>query len=312
MNYGQLKAHALKLLDEYSSRGAIQSAIKTADISFKMQDLANDALYDLASTTAKIPAVYFIAHNPVYNELAKDTSSIKKHLPGTDFSIELVGAKSCFFEATGPATVLIEEYNSGAWSAIETIEIPATQISFAEYKRLITPTVPTNNVRLRFSGDYPYDFHNYVLYPYSWPTQDSVQQSRPHFIYSLPDDYLQLHNVMAKRDQRQYTPYNNYILSPDKKIAINRYEIGEYLINYWRKPSLLVFTGDEVVDNAQTLDISEDAARIAPYYVAGQVLMSEGELAKGVGLINQFESKKVSLVSNEGNYSASITNVFGW
>lgn len=311
INYGQLKAHTLKLLDEYSSRGAIQAAIKTADIAFKIQDFVNDALYDLASTTAKIPAVYYIAHNPVYNELAKDTSSIKKHIPGTDFIIELVGAKSCFFEVNGPATVVIEEYNAG-WQPIETIEVPSSQKSFAEYKRLIIPTLASNNIRLRFTGDYPYDFKNYILYPYSFPSQDDVQQHRPHFIYPLPDNYLQLNNVMVRKDQRQYVPNMTYILTPDKKIALNRYEVGEYLINHYRKPSELVFTGDEVVDSAQTLDISEDAARIAPYYVAGQVLMSEGELTKGGGLINQYEGKKVTLVSSDGHYSASITNVFGW
>jgi hypothetical protein len=75
---------------------------------------------------------------------------------------------------------------------------------------------------------------------------------------------------------------------------------------------LLEFTGEEAIDNIQALDISEDAARIAPYYVAGQVLMSEGELSKGVGLINQYEAKKASLVSSDGHYSANITNVFGW
>jgi len=250
VNYEQFKAHVLKLLDEYSSRGAVQGSIKTADQIFKAQDFVNDALYDLASTTAKIPAVFTITHNPLYNELARDTSSIKKHLPGVDYAIELVGARACFFECNGPATVLIEEYNSGAWSTLETIAI-TVQNTFVEYKRLITPTVATNNVRLRFSGNYPYDFRNYVLYPYAFPTQNDVQQHRPHFIYDLASNYLKINNVMVKKDQRQYVPNLTYILTHDKKLGLNRYETGEYLVNYWRKPADLTFTGDETTDNTQ-------------------------------------------------------------
>lgn len=42
ITYGQIQAATLKLLDEYSSRGAIQAANKTADNKFKIQQITND------------------------------------------------------------------------------------------------------------------------------------------------------------------------------------------------------------------------------------------------------------------------------
>jgi hypothetical protein len=202
LNYGQLKKVVLKLIDEYSSRGAIQAPIKTADQSFKIQDLTNDCLYELAV--------------------------VVKH-PG-EFNVSLVDENS-----------------------------PLT--------------------------------------------------------YDLPSDWIKQNYAEFVKDNNppKNFPAHYYRISPTKKLHLikhlNPIDVTFY---YIKRPALLVFTGDDAVDNLQELDISEDAARIAHYYVAGQVLMSEGELSKGVGLINQYESKKVNLVSSDGHYSDNITNVFGW
>ena len=109
VTYGQIRSSALKLLDEWSSRGALQAANKTADYGYKIQQIVNESIYELASTNAKLPATFLIAHNPVKNTLADDTSSLRQHLPGVDFSITLLNAKACFFEAIYPATVVIEQ-----------------------------------------------------------------------------------------------------------------------------------------------------------------------------------------------------------
>jgi hypothetical protein len=312
LNWGELKNQVRALLNQLSNRGALLPTTKVADLLKKIEYFINPVLYDLASTTGKIPEVFYITHNPAYNELARDTSSIKKYLPGQDFSIELVGARSCFFEATGPATILIEERNNGEWSALETISIPSTQKTFAEYKRLINPTQPGNNVRLRFAGSFPYDYRNYILYPYTWPTAEDIQQHRPHFIYPLPSDFLKLNNVMVKKDQRQYTPYVAYVMTPDKKMALNRYEVGEYLINYYRKPKLLTFTGDDAVDNLQTVDATDDAVQIAALSVAAQALLSEKDETAGLTLMNEYEAKKGQLTAADQNYSSVVYNVYGW
>jgi hypothetical protein len=308
LNYGQIKTHVLRLLDEFSSNGNIQT---TQDVLVKIMELSNDALMDLAATTARIPAVQCLTLNPILNELNKDTSSIKKHLPGTDFSIQLVGAKSCYFEIDGPGTVLLQEQINGVWFTIETIS--ETGNTLKEFRRLITPTSPSNTIQLVFTGDYPYDFRNYVLYPYSWPTEADVQQFKPFFEYDFPSDFLKFDKIMSKSDTRQYTQLSsNYQLRPDRKIAINKYIApAEILIHYWRKPKMLVSVNNEVTDEAQVLDINDDAARIIPYYVAGQIRLSEGELTTGLTLVNQYEAKKTSsLVGNDNGYAANILTVY--
>lgn len=309
MNYGETKLHVLRLLDEFSSSGAVQT---TQDVLVKIMALTNDGLMDLAATTAKIPAVQYITLNPVLNDLAKDTSSIKKHLPGTDFSINLIGAKSCYFETDGPCTVLLQEQIAGVWTTLETIATTGNVLQ--EFRRLIAPTSPFNDVRLTFAGDYPYDFRNYVLYPYSWPTEADVQQFKPWFEFSFPADFLKFDKIMAKRDSRQYSQLStDFQLRPDKKIAINKYLApAEMLIHYWRKPSMLVTVNNQVIDDAQVLDINDDAARIIPYAVAGQIVLSEGEMSKGLTLLNQYESKKAnSLVGNDTGYAGTVLNVYG-
>lgn len=308
MNYGQIKGTVLRLIDEYSSRGAIQAASKIADIKYKIQDLTNSTIYDLASTTAKLPAVFNVAHNPIKNALMEDTSSLKQHLPGTDFTISLAGAKSCFFECTGPATVQIEE----GGTILQTISIPASTKVLTEYRRLITPLVSTSNITLRFTGDYVYTFRNYTLYPYTFPTEADVQQHRPWFEYDLPSDYLDLNNVFAKKDSRQYSAYPNYILTPNKKISFNSYDSPlELIVNYWRRPTLLTFINNDATDDAQVIDLSEDAAMIIPFNVAGQVLNSEKQLAEGTLLLNQYETKKAMLITNKTQYQANVMSVYG-
>lgn len=318
LTYKDIRQQTLKLLDEVNTAGTIQT---TGDYTTKIQDLINQAMVDLASTTAKIHGEYYIEQAPIENEISKDTSSIKIHLPGNDFSISLTNAKSTFFECTGPATVIIEESADGGatYSNIETITVTATD--FAEYKRLISPGAATNLVRLRFTGDYVFRFRNYILYPYTFPTEAEIQQNRPHFLYDMPTDFMSLEYVMIRRDARQYLPYSSYILRSDKKMAINRYDVGEFLIHYWRNPTFFTFTGVEATDDAQVFGIdatnsiyrvADDAALIIPYYAAGNAKLSESDLTNGITLLNIFEQKKVNLVTNSIGYQGSVISVSEW
>lgn len=309
MNYGTLKTNVLRILDEVSvNNGSIQT---TADITIKIQNFTNDAQFDVA-TAAKIPATYELTINPIMNELSKDTSSIKKHIPGQDFSIELAGAKACYFEASGPGTVVIEEKVNDELVEIETIVTTASS-GIKEYKRLISPTNENNIIRLRFTGDSLFDYRNYILYPYSFGSEEEVQQHKPFLEYDLPSDFLQIDHVMVKRDSRQYVPFTDFRQRPDNKIAINRYIApAEVLIHYWRMPKVLEFTGVEATDNTLTFEVIEEAARIMPYFVAGQIKLSENDTTNGLTLLNLYEAKKAALTSNTGNYSATVFNIYGW
>lgn len=304
VTYLQTKLQIIRLIDEVSVDG---TSTARADTETKIPQLINDALMDLASTTVKIPAVFSFVHNPVCNDLSYDTSSVKLHVPGVDNIYVLQGAKSCFFEVNGHYDVRIEEEINGAWTELERIIPTVFSSQFTEVKRLINPSSTSNNVRLRFTGNYPYSYRNYILYPYSWPSVDEVQQHRPHFLYSLPQDFLKLSNVMVRKDIRQWVPCLDYILIGKTYIGINRYVVGEYQVNYFRTPVLL----SDSPNNTDILDIGDDAARVVPYYVAGQLMMQE-DAQQGIMLLNQYEAKKAMLVSTDASYVGSQANIYVW
>ena len=313
ITYGDIRKTTYKLLDDYSSRGNILAPAKTADYNFKIQSLVNESIMELASTTAKLPKTLLIPHNPIKNSLSDDTSSIKQHLPGIDFSIVLGNAKSCFFEATGPATVVIEESSDGkTYTELETITIASTVTAFTEYKRLISPSLPTNTVRLRFTGDYVFLFRNYILYPYPFPDETSIQQHRPWWVVDAPADFLDINYVEIKRDARQYVPYCNMIKTPENQLAYNAYEGPcEFLVHYWRKPNLLTFTNVQATDDALEIDLRDDAALIIPYNVAGTIQNSEEE-KRGDGYLKKYTEKRMNLISSTASQTGVYSNLFNW
>jgi len=303
------------LLDEWSSRGAIQAAKKVADYGFKIQQIVNESIYELASTTAKLPKTLLVPHNPIKNSLSDDTSSIRQHLPGVDYSIMIQNAGSTYLEATGPATVVIEQSSDGiTYSAIETITIASTVTTFTEYKRLITPSSPTNTVRLRFTGDYVYLFRNYVLYPYSFPDEASVPQHSPWRKIATPDDFLDLNYTEIRRDARQFVPYSNLIKTPENELYFNSYEGPcEILVHYWRKPTLLTFTDVQATDDAMLIDLRDDAALIISYNAAGTIMNSENQTEHpGDSFLKKYTEKRMNLISSTASHIASLSNLFNW
>ncbi|OPX93984.1 MAG: hypothetical protein A4E53_00147 [Pelotomaculum sp. PtaB.Bin104] len=326
VTFGDVRRSTLALLDEYDTAGAIKT---TSDVTVKIRDFTNKALVDLAGTTAKIHGEHFIVHAPVNNDSINDASGIKTFLPDkADISISLAGAKSCYFEATGPGTAIIEEaaLGSDTYTNIETITIPATVTEFTEYRRLIAPGAATNTVRLRFTGSCVFNVRNYVLYPYTWSSQADVQQNRPYFCYDLPSDFLQLDNVMVRKDVRRFVPYTTFDLRPDKTIWFDRYDApAEFLVHYWRMPTLFIFTENEVMDDAMvfgidtsgatpTYRVDDAAALIIPFFNAAHVLLSEGSsgLTSGAMLLNIYETRKVFLVTNKIGAQSHGYNILGW
>ena len=293
----------------------MQAPTKVADYGLKIQSLVNDALSDLANTSAKLPEVFEIAHYPIKNTLSDDTSTPKQFIPGNgDFSISLTNAKSAYWECIGPGTVIIEETSDGTnYTEIEEVTIPSTVTGFTAYRRLITPALTTNTVRLRFTGSYMYLFRNYVLYPISFPSEAAVQQHSDWVLYDMPANFHKLNFVEARKPTRQYSNYTTYKLRPDKKIAINSYDAPlNLLAHYWRKPTLLTYSGVTATDDLLTVDVFDDTAgRIIPYFCAGQILISEGDTGRGTLLLNIYESRKNTIINDIG-VNSELSNVYGW
>lgn len=317
MNYGEIVNATLRLIDEYSSRGVVSAPIKTADLRAKIPDAVNQICMDLATTTGKLAKEWQIINFPVLNDSSKDTSTIKNHLPGTDdYIATLTGARAYFIEVSGYYDIVIEESISGVWT--ELVELTPTVGSepaiFTELKGLLTPSSLSNAVRMRCTGDYVFPYRNHILYPYTFPSTEEVQQNRPFFLYDLPTDWLKLNNVMIRKDTRQWTSFAEYKVTADQ-FGFNRYAVGEILVNYWRKPIAIAVadtTSPTALELAQTIDATPDATQIVPLGVAGMVTVKD-DPAMSSYFLNIFESRKYELVQQDGSYGLStIPSLTGW
>lgn len=314
MTYGEIKDATLKWIDEYSSRGAVQSLTKTVDYNFKIQTGVNESINNLASTVAKIAADFPFIHNPIKNTRSDDTSEIKIHLPGDDYSISLTNAQATFFEIGYPGVAVLEESADvgETYSTIETITVPSTVAGFTEYRRLISPSSPTNLVRLRFTGSYPYSFRNEILYDIAFVNEESVQQHRPIFIIDLPLNFLKPDAIYTLSGQQEI-PYTKGSIK-NGRFYYSGYETPkQFLIRYWRKPNLLTFTGVDATDRELEIDLTDEAALIIPQNVAGKILISEQQVTNGTLLINMYEAAKSQLVGDKkDDLQNEIQNVTGW
>jgi len=318
VTYDELVKATLRLLDEYSSRGATTAAIKTADLRIKIPDAVNQVLMDLAVTTGKLNKEWTILNFPVYNEAQKDTSIIKNHIPGTDDIIATqIGALSYFLEVSGHYHVMIEEQVDGAWVTLKELQpTPGSEIAtFTGLKGLLTPTDTKNTVRIRLTGNYIYPYHNYILYPYSFPSDAEVQPHQPWYSSPLPPDWLKLKDVKIRgKSQRQWETFFEYRETPTH-FYYNRYATGEILVNYYRKPNLVTVadpkspTAEEL---AQVLDAMPDATQTIPFGVAGTVMAGD-DADVSEYFLNLYETRKFQLVQNDGSFGIQeVTSVTGW
>lgn len=315
MTYGELVNAVLKLIDEYSKKGTTLPVTKTNDYKLKIPEAVNEILMDLATTTGKLHAEWQIVNNPVLNTLTYDTSSIKGHLPGTDdIPTSLTGAKAYFLEVTGSYDIYIEESIAGAWTELVHLT-PTTAVStFTELKGLLTPSSASNSVRMRLTGNYPYSYRNYALYPYTFPTAADVQQNRAWFEHLYPTNWLEFDSAMIQKDTRQWMAYAEYRLTPTH-FCHNRYNVGEILVNYYRKPTVIAVVDPTTPTDpelAQTIDAASDAVYIVPAGVAGKILAVDSP-ANSAELLNYYETRKFTLLGNDGQYGlASFQELSEW
>jgi len=310
MTYGDLVNQALRLIDEYSKKGTANPVIKTADYRLKIPDAVNEIQQDLANTTGRLNKELLIINNPVMGTLQYDTSTIKNHIPGTDdIIVSLTGAYSYFLEVSGYYDVYIEQLTGGAWATLVHLEpTPGSEpTTFTELKGLLTPSSATNSVRIRLTGNYIYPYRNYILYPYTFPTAADVQQNRAWATQTLPTDWLKLNNVMIRKDQRQWVPFVEYKITATQ-FAWNRYQSGELVVNYYRKPTAIAVVDTSAptpTELAQVIDVVADATYIVPAGVAGKILAIDSP-AGSAELLNYYEARKYSINPESGMYGLQV------
>ena len=295
MNLGEAKKRVIKLIREYSNKGIEISTTENADYLMSMNDLFDISQKEIATSNKMIvKKVRFIQRE--YDGLEIDAGT---HV-SDDIVYECSGAKSFYVELQGYCHVVFEEYNGAAWVELLTIEGDYYGESF---KGNLEPTF--EDVRVRFTGGFIYDFKYLRLYLNAFPSEDAIPSGGPYSYHALPSNYYMLKEVLLDGE-----PFGRYQRNTDgsyKDIIFPTDEQGLYEIQYFAYPSTIdSSTGDDY-----QFEVSDDAVQCMIYYVAYMSKLDED--AFFASEMKETYYMKLNMLQEDHSEGISgIINTSGW
>lgn len=304
MLLGEAKKRALSLMAEYSIDGVVTSDGENADYLNRMNRFADQAQKEL-SQVKKIHAVYHIAHNTIKPQQGLLTGfELKQHTPDADIIDTYPGSKAYYFEVDNVADIYIEENVNGVWTPLATIN-NTTKGQFTAYKGLINASNPSNQIRLRFSGDYVYNIRNKALFAYTFPTADDVPVYRPYTRYDMPSDFMELQKVIQETDTRQYKEMIAFYWEGKRTLVLNYYDIGSFDIHYYRYPTTI----DSTTADTYEFEVDIEAQEAIPFYLAGHALLDENPTI-AIQLLNEYQLRLSRLYTTDDFGITTITQSY--
>lgn len=309
MNITQCDDKVIKLINYFSISGNI---IPTVDPNSQDYRLRFRAHYDAAqkeiSTVKTIRRTHKISQNPIPNQLNNPLYmfDIIQHLDTDLTDMTAKGSKAYTFKVDNIATIYVEEEINGVWTVLETINHTTPVGEFTEYKGLITASSTTNNIRVRFSGSYPYNIRDRALFKYTFPNAEAVPQHQRYNLYTMPTVFYKLNKVVFKGDASQGYPYNptaDFFWEKSNVIAINYYNKGEYTIDYNAYPQDIT----DSTPSSYEFEVDIEAQELIPFYTAAMVMMDEnGNINNKLYAI--YQGKVANLDNNISNGATSVLN----
>ncbi|KJS84987.1 MAG: hypothetical protein JM58_09465 [Peptococcaceae bacterium BICA1-8] len=306
MNFGTAKTKALKLMAEYSVNGVVISSTdgNQLDYTLRFADFADDAQKEI-SKIRRINAVKQFSRNPIPNQLGVNIGfDILQYLGTDNTTTTATGSKAYYFEVDGVATIYVEEETStGVWSVLTTISHTTPKGEFTVYKGLITASDVTNNIRVRFSGSYPYNIRNRALYAYTFPTTDDIPDYIPYVRYTMPTDFIMLKKVVHRTDPRQYRNLGDFQWEGKKTFVVNYDFTGSFDVYYYKQPTTIASDATDSVE----FEIDEEAQDPIPYYMASFAIREENEGAANT-LFAIYQNKLSNLPTSVAEGSHMVEN----
>lgn len=318
MNLGQAKERVIDLIRERSNAGNLISTGQNQDYYLTMNSYFNEAQMLIATTQKKINAIYQVTQTEFDSVTGENGYKQFKHVGGVDYTVEATAGKSYTFEADKTHTVYIEEETSpGVWTILDTKNgVSTVGTGFTQYKGLIVASVPTNKVRLRFSGDYAYNYRYFDLFTENYATVDDIPSKTPFNFHQMPTDFYQLQEIAFSHDFLQYDLYGKYKYNDkaSKRVQIGFpwYESGQFEIRYYRYPTAFpIDYSNPTAYDTMEFDIDDEAVEIALLLVASKVKIDEDAY-----MSSKFEQEfyiKLNGLSNKENQGLeTVTDVNGW
>jgi hypothetical protein len=276
MNYGTFKSDTLKLLNQWSIRGNLIPLTdeNTLDMVLRFPAFLNKYLQEIATSSKYIHRVKSISQNPIPNMLPNPLScfDIIQHTDQDLTSMLSKGAKSYHFMVDGVSSwVIEEERTSGIWTELSSGSQSSPKGEYTRYKGFTGVTDTSYNVRIRFTGLYPYNVRNRALYAYVFPTVEDIPDYERYVIYEMPTNFFMLNKVVQKGQGLIYDNTLDWNWEGRNKIALNYFLVGEIDVHYHAYPDVV----PENVADEYVLQLDEEACQAATYGVACEVFRTD-------------------------------------
>lgn len=307
MTIAQSKQVMLDLIIESVVNGVAVNASKNQDYLLLHNVLADIAQKEIAAVK-KIHAVRSITQNPITNQLGEYKGfDLQQHLNTDLTDTQATGSKSYYFEVDDPATIYIEEETApDTWTTLSTI----THIkkgSFTAYKGLITASSTANDIRIRFSGSYPYNIRNTALFGYTFGNVNDVPNYTPYVSYTLPSNFRTLNKISYRGDNFAIDNYRDYRWEGKKTLLIDYYMKGSFDVYYYANPTTITSS----TSDTHEFEVDIEAQPLIPMYVASKVVAEEKPTMAAI-LFNEYRLKLSELTDDNVMGDDEIYSVDGW
>ena len=312
MTYKDLKINVLQKVGDSRNimNGEIILNTSTNTYISQMPNLLQEAL-NIVSTAGR----YIEKHIDIVNYPIKSVlqDNMREIYPVTFDDMEVVGdnGKAYYFEVAGKAKIDI--YVGDELKL--TLENDITD-TFKTFKgKLINPDGKT--VKIVFRALYPYTVKNIAIYDQEFETDEQVYDNVEYKRYNLreltEDFYSLKKDDMPREAGINIVAYENnadYHWEGDSTLVLNNNQTGVWRVYYNSYPQVIPA---DITDETE-IDVLPEVAAVIPFYIAGQLLMSEDEDYSSERL-NEFESRRIELLQvkeepTSGNQK--FQNTVGW
>ena len=301
MKWGDIKLNALKKIDPAIT--SLTPTRNTKDYLNAMIPAANRGLYDLA-TAGKFIEKEFYINIPENPNTIEDADLTVQHI-NDDIVLGGLPAKAFYFESTGPAKVDIYVGDN----VVLTKEIERTS-EFIKVKGII-PNNEEKDVKIAFTGLYPYQFRNVALYNVNFQADDDVWEyakKRRFDLRELTDDFYMLvtHDVVLERDTN-YVKFKDYEWEGDSTLILDGLRQGNYIVHYYAYPREITI---ETADDYE-LGLDPEVAALLPVYIASE-LYEDDDSNMAYYFREQYMEAKQKLIPTVPRGKASYIDNWGW
>ena len=310
MKWSEFRTSVIKLINSSSTSGNL---IPTTDSSvvdsvLRLPQLYNAVLLEIATTAKYIHKKKSISQNPIPNQLLMPltTFDVQQHLSTDLTDMSAKGSQSYCFKVDNVATIYIEEeFPSGTWTVLNTINHTTPKGEFTQYKGFTGCTDVTRNVRVRFGGNYPYNVRDKALFAYLFPTVDDIPNYEKYRTYTMPTDFYLLNKVVNNGNNMLRQNTVDWEFQGRNEIAVNYFLVGGIDIFYYAYPTEV----PETPSDDYVLQLDNEANQASVFGVAALILMDDpvGK-STSTNLMALYQNKLANMVNAVTKGSTSVSN----